>query len=78
MKTAISIPDRVFTQADWLAKRLGLTRSELYARAVERYVGEYSDSEVTAALNRVYADHTAGLDDGAEQSQLHDLPVERW
>src|SRR5689334_20092234 len=37
MKTAISIPDRVFTQADRLAKRLGLTRSELYARAVERF-----------------------------------------
>jgi metal-responsive CopG/Arc/MetJ family transcriptional regulator len=76
MKTAISIPDRVFTQADRLAKRLGLTRSELYARAVERFVGEHSDSEVTAALNSVYSG--AGVAEPEDRSQLRDLPREKW
>jgi hypothetical protein len=78
VKTAVSIPDRVFSQADRLAKRLGLTRSELYARAVERFVGEHSDSEVTAALNRIYSERGVGLDEAAERSQLNDLPPERW
>ncbi len=76
MKTAISIPDRVFNQADRLAKRLGLTRSELYARAVERFVGEHSDSEVTAALNNVYAG--GGAAEPEDRSQLLDLPREKW
>ncbi len=35
MKTAISIPDDVFTSADRLAKQLRMSRSELYVRAVQ-------------------------------------------
>ena len=37
MRTAVSIPDATFEEADELAARLGLSRSELYARALERY-----------------------------------------
>ncbi|MEM6753148.1 MAG: ChpI protein, partial [Cyanobacteria bacterium P01_C01_bin.38] len=33
MKTAISIPDPLFEAAEQFAKRLGLSRSELYAMA---------------------------------------------
>ena len=35
MKTAISIPDPVFRSAERLAARLGLSRSELYCRALK-------------------------------------------
>jgi metal-responsive CopG/Arc/MetJ family transcriptional regulator len=38
MKTAISIPDQVFKSAEVLASRLGISRSELYAKAIEAYV----------------------------------------
>lgn len=34
MKTAISIPDKVFRSADALARRLGISRSELYTTAI--------------------------------------------
>jgi len=34
MKTAISLPDPVFRSAEQLAARLGISRSELYCRAI--------------------------------------------
>lgn len=54
MKTAISIPDALFQAADQLAARLGLSRSELYARAVAHWVAQHQADTVTAQLNAVY------------------------
>jgi metal-responsive CopG/Arc/MetJ family transcriptional regulator len=39
MKTAISLPEATFVRADAVARRLGLSRSELYVRALEAYLG---------------------------------------
>ncbi len=54
MKTAISIPDATFVAADTLAKRLGLSRSELYATAVARFVELNHAAGVSQRLNAVY------------------------
>lgn len=54
MKTAVSIPDPVFAAADALAHRLGLSRSELYATALKRYVDEHRQIGVRERLNVVY------------------------
>ena len=51
MKTAISIPDDVFTEADALARSTGRSRSELYSLAVREYVARHSSDAVTAALD---------------------------
>jgi len=64
MKTAISIPDKVYRAAERLAKRKGISRSELYARAVEALIRVEDDDEVTAQLNRVYQSDAGKLDDG--------------
>ena len=61
MKTAISIPDELFTQAEVTAQKLGLSRSELYSRAVRTFVEQHARADVTALLNEVY---------GAEESAL--------
>ena len=42
MKTAISIPDDVFNEAEALARRTKKSRSEVYARAVREYVARHS------------------------------------
>jgi predicted transcriptional regulator len=55
MKTAISIPDDVFQEADRLAAELKQSRSQLYSRAVREYVARHSSDKVTAALDAVYA-----------------------
>jgi metal-responsive CopG/Arc/MetJ family transcriptional regulator len=62
MKTAISIPDALFSRADRLARRLALSRSELYARAVEAYLAEHSADRVREALDAVYGDQDSALD----------------
>jgi predicted transcriptional regulator len=54
MKTAISIPDEVFEQAEELARRTGKSRSEIYSRAVREYVARYSTDAVTQALDDVW------------------------
>ena len=62
MKTAISIPDEVFVEADRLALKLKQSRSQLYSRAVREYVARHSDDDVTAALDALYA-HEAAVND---------------
>lgn len=69
MKTAVSIPDSIFKAADRLASRLGVSRSELYARALERCLTAEDEDEVTARLNRVYAGEGSALDPAIAAAQ---------
>ena len=64
MKTAISLPDPVFRSADRLAARLGISRSELYCRAIKDLLARHDDDAVTEQLNAIYAgpDAADGLD----------------
>ena len=52
MKTAVSIPDPVFADAERLAKRLKKSRSRLYSEALAEYVRRHAPDEVTEALNQ--------------------------
>jgi metal-responsive CopG/Arc/MetJ family transcriptional regulator len=56
MKTAVSIPDDVFEQAERLARRGGRSRSELYSAALRDYVARHAPEDVTDAMNRVCDD----------------------
>jgi metal-responsive CopG/Arc/MetJ family transcriptional regulator len=53
MKTAVSIPDAIFQEADELAQRRGVSRSQLYATALERYLESERSADVTETLNRL-------------------------
>lgn len=53
MKTAISVPDKLFRAADALARRLQLSRSALYAEALAEYVAKHRSSHVTERINAV-------------------------
>ncbi|MDP2343748.1 MAG: ChpI protein [Deltaproteobacteria bacterium] len=78
MKTAVSIPDKIFRAADRLAKRKGLSRSELYARAVAALVRQEDESEVTAQLNRVYSSTDSQLDPALARLPGTVLEREDW
>ena len=58
VKTAISLPDDTFRRVDDAAKRLGVSRSEFFARAAERWLDSLDDDGTTDAINRAIA----GLD----------------
>ncbi len=78
MKTAISLPDDLFKSGDSLAKRLGVSRSELYARALADFVAKYKASQLTQRLNAVYADEESRLDPAIVAAQTRTLPRESW
>ena len=54
MKTAISIRDEVFEAAERTAKDLGMSRSELYTKAVGEFVARHAGDQLTERLNAVY------------------------
>jgi metal-responsive CopG/Arc/MetJ family transcriptional regulator len=78
MKTAISIPDEIFQAAEILAQRLGVSRSELYAKAVFEYTQNHRHENVTAQLNKIYGQENSGLDEGIKDMQLRSIPTEDW
>lgn len=55
MKTAVSIPDPVFEQAERLARRLKRSRSELYSRALAEYLARHAPDQVTEEMNQAIA-----------------------
>ena len=75
MKTAISIPDPVFRSAEQLAMRLGVSRSELYSKALAALVDKHRDEMITSRLNEVYGPgrNDASLDAGAALLQHRTL-----
>jgi predicted transcriptional regulator len=52
MKTAISIADAVYADAERLARRVKKSRSQLYTEAIAEYVARHDPEAVTEAMNR--------------------------
>ena len=50
METTISVPEEMLLRVDDAARRLGLSRSEFFAQAAERWL-DVLDSETTVAIN---------------------------
>lgn len=61
MKTAISLPDELFEAAERVAKRLGVSRSEFYQRAIAKYLESQNNAAITAELNGVYSSEDVNL-----------------
>ena len=55
MKTAISIDDGLLREADETARRIGVSRSRLFAMAVEDFLQQERAEQMLLQLNRVYA-----------------------
>ena len=78
MKTAISIPDSIFQAADNLAQRLGVSRSELYVKAVSDYVNAHKYQDVKKLLDQVYNSDVAEVDEELTSIQYRSIPKEDW
>ena len=78
MKTAISLPDPVFHEAESVAKRLGVSRSELYTKALTEYLQKHNDDWIKAKFNEVYAEESSALDPVIARMQFLSMPSEDW
>jgi metal-responsive CopG/Arc/MetJ family transcriptional regulator len=79
VKTAVSIPDGLFESAEGFAKRRGMSRSELYAKALDAYLAEHKAEGITERLDAVYAGERAEesrLDPLLERMQADSLAAE--
>jgi predicted transcriptional regulator len=73
MKTAISIPDDVFEEAERLVDRLQTSRSQLYTRALAEFVARHADDRVEAAMNGVVAEVGPGVDEFTREAARRTL-----
>jgi metal-responsive CopG/Arc/MetJ family transcriptional regulator len=78
MKTAISLPDLVFEEAESLARQLGISRSELYTNALKVYLRKYNRDRILDKLNQIYSEESSELDPVLAKMQFMSLLSENW
>ena len=78
MKTAVSIPDKIFRSADSLAKRLGMSRSQLYTTALTDFLSRRQHQQVKERLDAIYGEEESALDPGIIDLQKKSLLPEEW
>ena len=78
MKTAISIPDDVFEEAERLVNRLRTSRSQLYTRALAEFIARHADDRVEAAMNAVVAEVGPAVDEFTREAARKTLRRVEW
>jgi len=78
MKTAISLPDDLFTASDALAKKLGLSRSALIAAALTDFLAKHRTSKVSERLDAVYSAEESRVDAATAGAQRAILRRSEW
>lgn len=64
MKTAISVPDETFDRVTRRAAALGMSRSEFFARAAQRYLSDLDAESLTKQI-----DSSLEVLDGPDETQ---------
>jgi metal-responsive CopG/Arc/MetJ family transcriptional regulator len=78
MKTAVSLPDDPFRQAEAAARRLRVSRSKLYSKAIAEFLRQQDESAITERLNEVYSRRSAKVEAGLHRAQLQSLEKDDW
>ena len=78
MKTAISLPDDLFKAAETLAGKMGVSRSRLYANALEEYINRHQARRVSERLDAVYGTESSSLDPLIAAAQAKVLKRSEW
>ena len=78
MKTAVSIPDDVYQEAERLANRLQTSRSRLYARALAEFVARHDEGRIAAAMNKVLDEVGSESDDFMREAARQALRQVEW
>jgi metal-responsive CopG/Arc/MetJ family transcriptional regulator len=78
VKTAISLPEGLFRLAETAARKLKMSRSQLYATALAEFLERRKTSKITERLNRIYAKEKSELDPALQSAQLRSLAKDDW
>ena len=78
MKTAISIPDALFKQAEVFARKQKVTRSSVYATALKMYLAAQDESCLGRKLHDYYDSEDSTLEPGVKGQQARTLHSLEW
>ena len=78
MKTAISVPDRVFRRAEQYARRARKSRSQVYSEAVAEYLARHVPDAITETMNEVCTQLGDQRDDFVVAASRRVLSRENW
>ena len=78
MKTAISIPDDVFEEAERLAAELKTSRSRLYSRALTEFVARHAPDRITEAMDRTVEEAGSEVDEFTRRAAQRVLERSEW
>lgn len=78
MKTAVSIPDDVFEEAERLVTELQTSRSQLYSRALREFVARHAPDRHTEAMDRVVDEVGGEIDEFSQRASRRVLEQVEW
>lgn len=78
MKTAVSLPDEIFRVAENAARRLRVSRSQLYATAISEFLARHHSESITKRLDEIYSRRPAKVDPAFYRAQLRSLKKNGW
>ena len=78
MKTAISIEDDIFWEAESAAKEMGLSRSKLYSRAILEFIQNHKPEVITEKYNQIYSQHPESLEYDVKVANFDLFNKEDW
>ena len=78
MKTAISVPDDVFEEAERLVRQTKRSRSELYTLALTEYLARHAPDRITEAMDRVVSEVGEEVDEFVAEASRRTLSRVEW
>lgn len=78
MKTAVSIPDDLFKQADAFARRKKQSRSHVFSEALRDYLARHSPDQITEAMDRAIAELGQPTDEFVSTAARRTLRRVEW
>ena len=78
MKVAVSVPDDIFRAAEQFAAERNMPRSQVYARALQAYLAQYSSDAITGQLDDLYGSEPSAIDEGLLRAQAAVIKDEAW
>jgi len=71
IKTAVSIKESLFKEAETLAKKLEISRSKLFAVALENFIRQQENRELLKKINEVHS-QVLSPDEESYRKQIRD------
>jgi metal-responsive CopG/Arc/MetJ family transcriptional regulator len=78
MKTAVSVPNELFRLAETAARRLRVSRSQLYATALAEFLHRQQTNAVTDRLTEIYSHRQAKVDAPLHRAQMRSVDKDSW